>query len=139
MVPNSKGDDMSANGGNGYVTGTARTILRAEGLVIFLSATAAFFLDGGAWWLYIVLFLAPDLSFLAYTAGTKSGALAYNTLHSYVLPLLLALVGWSSGTGWALHVALIWLAHIGIDRILAYGLKYPTAFGHTHFGPVGKG
>jgi hypothetical protein len=129
---------MSANGGNGYVTGTTRMILRAEGLVVFLVATTAFFLDSGAWWLYLVLFLAPDLSFLAYAAGTKLGALAYNTLHAYILPLLLALVGWSLGTDWALHVALIWLAHIGIDRVLGYGLKYPTAFGHTHLGPIGK-
>lgn len=129
---------MSANGGNGYATGMARTILRAEGLTVFLAATTAFFLDGGAWWLYLVLFLAPDLSFLAYAAGARSGAVAYNTLHAYVLPLLLALAGWSLGSDWALHVALVWLAHIGIDRFLGYGLKYPTAFGHTHLGPVGK-
>ena len=35
-------------------------------------------------------------------------------------------------------LALIWVAHIGFDRMLGYGLKYPTAFGHTHLGVVGK-
>ncbi|GLQ58188.1 DUF4260 family protein [Devosia nitrariae] len=108
---------MSANGGNGYVTGMAREIVRAEGLAVFLAATIGFFFDGGAWWLYLVLFLAPDLSFLAYAAGTRLGAVAYNVFHSYALPVLLALAGWSLGSD---------------------GLKYPTAFGHTHLGPVGR-
>lgn len=129
---------MNGNGGNGFVTGTARTTLRAEGLAVFIAATLAYFLDSGAWWLYLVLFLAPDLSFLAYGAGTRIGAAAYNAVHSYVLPLVLALAGWWLGQDLALHIALIWLAHIGIDRAIGYGLKYPTAFGHTHLGPVGK-
>jgi len=29
---------------------------------------------------------------------------------------------------------LIWTAHIGLDQLLGYGLKYPTAFGDTHLG-----
>ncbi|HEY2386937.1 MAG TPA: DUF4260 family protein, partial [Candidatus Binatia bacterium] len=33
--------------------------------------------------------------------------------------------------------ALIWLAHIGMDRLLGYGLKYPTSFHHTHLGRIG--
>jgi len=125
---------MSGNGGNGFVTGEARAILRVEGLAVFAVATIAYFADGGAWWLYLVLFLAPDLSFLAYAAGARIGAAAYNAVHSYVLPLLLVLAGLWLGQ----DIALIWLAHIGIDRSLGYGLKYPTAFGHTHLGPVGK-
>jgi len=129
---------MSENGGNGFVTGGPRTILRAEGLAVFAAATIAYVLDGGAWWLYLVLFLAPDLSFLAYAAGTRIGAAAYNAVHAYVLPLLLALAGWWLGKDLALHIALVWLAHIGIDRTLGYGLKYASAFGHTHLGPVGK-
>jgi len=32
--------------------------------------------------------------------------------------------------------ALIWLAHIGIDRALGYGLKYPTFFRDTHLQHV---
>jgi hypothetical protein len=34
------------------------------------------------------------------------------------------------------QLALIWSAHIGIDRLLGYGLKYPTAFKETHLGRV---
>jgi hypothetical protein len=29
---------------------------------------------------------------------------------------------------------LIWTAHIGFDRALGIGLKYPTGFGDTHLG-----
>jgi hypothetical protein len=35
-------------------------------------------------------------------------------------------------------IALIWLAHVGFDRALGYGLKYATAFGDTHLGRIGK-
>jgi hypothetical protein len=34
-------------------------------------------------------------------------------------------------------LALIWLAHIGIDRALGYGLKYASGFGFTHLGRIG--
>ena len=36
----------------------------------------------------------------------------------------------------ALAVGLVWLAHIGIDRALGYGLKYPTHFEDTHLQRV---
>jgi hypothetical protein len=36
----------------------------------------------------------------------------------------------------ALQLALIWLAHIGADRALGYGLKYPTRFQDTHLQRV---
>jgi hypothetical protein len=35
-------------------------------------------------------------------------------------------------------LALIWAAHVGFDRMLGYGLKYPTAFGDTHMGRIGR-
>jgi hypothetical protein len=31
---------------------------------------------------------------------------------------------------------LIWIAHIGLDRAIGYGLKYPTGFRDTHLGKV---
>jgi len=33
-------------------------------------------------------------------------------------------------------VGLIWLVHIGADRLLGYGLKYPTGFKDTHLQRV---
>jgi hypothetical protein len=32
---------------------------------------------------------------------------------------------------------MIWLAHIGIDRALGYGLKYSSGFPFTHLGRIG--
>ena len=32
--------------------------------------------------------------------------------------------------------ALIWLAHIGVDRMLGYRLEYPSAFKDTHLQRV---
>jgi Domain of unknown function (DUF4260) len=36
----------------------------------------------------------------------------------------------------AMAVALIWFAHIGMDRTVGYGLKYPTSFKDTHLQRV---
>ena len=33
----------------------------------------------------------------------------------------------------------ILVAHAGMDRLAGYGLKYPTAFGDTHLGWIGRG
>jgi hypothetical protein len=30
----------------------------------------------------------------------------------------------------------VWFAHIGMDRLLGYGLKYPTDFKDTHLQRV---
>ena len=99
---------------------------------MFAAATALYFHDDHAWWLYVVLALAPDLSMLGYAAGTRVGALAYNTVHTYALPVTFAAAGELAGAGGLVAVNLIWIAHIGADRALGYGLKYPTDFKDTH-------
>ncbi|NMM27217.1 MAG: DUF4260 domain-containing protein, partial [Glaciimonas sp.] len=35
-------------------------------------------------------------------------------------------------------LALIWFVHIGVDRMLGYGLKYPEGFKVTHLGTIGN-
>jgi hypothetical protein len=35
-----------------------------------------------------------------------------------------------------LAFALIWLAHIGFDRMLGFGLKYHNGFKDTHLNPA---
>lgn len=84
-----------------------------------------------------MLILAPDLSMLGYLLGSRAGALTYNVAHTTVLPLALGVVGAFSGWPVVVALALIWLAHVGIDRMLGYGLKYPDRFGHTHLGSIG--
>lgn len=74
---------------------------------------------------------------LGYLAGPRPGALAYNLAHSHVVPALVGGAGFAAGNEAALAVALVWVAHIGFDRALGYGLKYPTGFTATHLGAIG--
>jgi hypothetical protein len=120
------------------VIGQPRLILRVEGAALFVAAIYAYSLTAVSWWLFLILFLAPDLSFAAYLINARAGALAYNAVHSTVGPLLLSLYGLAGGSPIVLAIALIWAAHTGFDRALGYGLKYPGAFTDTHLGHIGK-
>ena len=122
----------------GAVTGGVRILLRLEGLVLFAGMTALYAAGGGSWTVYLLLFLVPDLSFLAYLSDAKFGALAYNAAHSYMAPVTLMTLGFGLASPLTLSIALIWLAHIGIDRALGYGLKYSAGFGFTHLGRIGR-
>lgn len=109
------------------------TYLRLEGGGVFVLSIIAYLLIGGPGWLWFLILL-PDLAFFAYRFGPRSGARVYNLAHTYLVPLLLGLLGWLTGLPALYSVALIWTAHISADRLLGYGLKYPTAFGDTHLG-----
>ena len=122
----------------GTVSGGLRTLLRLEGLTLFASMTLLYAVWGGSWWIYALLFLAPDLGFLGYLAGPKVGAIAYNAMHSYMAPMAMMTVGFGFAPPLVLSIAIIWLAHIGFDRALGYGLKYSAGFGFTHLGRIGK-
>ncbi len=122
----------------GTVSGGLRTLLRLEGLTLFAGMTLLYAVWGGSWWIYAILFLVPDLSFAAYLAGPRAGAIVYNAAHSYMAPMALMVIGLGMSSPPMRSIALIWLAHIGIDRALGYGLKYATGFGYTHLGRIGK-
>jgi|SRR5277367_2180442 len=112
-----------------------RPLLHLEGAAVFALSLLAYHWSHGSWPLFAVLFLVPDVSLLGYLADARWGAITYNALHTYVGPL--ALGGYSVGThhpGMFL-LALIWSAHIGMDRMLGFGLKYPTRFKDTHLNP----
>jgi hypothetical protein len=113
-----------------------RLWLRLEGLAVLVLSAFLYARGSHSWLLFVVLFLAPDLSFAAYLAGPRVGAAVYNALHSYVGPLVLAALFLAAGRPPVL--SLIWAAHIGFDRLLGYGLKYPTDFGDTHLGAIGR-
>mgnify|MGYP000016933270 CR=1 FL=1 len=109
-----------------------RFLLRLEGALVLLAAVGAYAAAGLSWWLFAGLLLAPDVVLLGYGAGPRIGAAVYNAGHTYAVPLLLG--GAALGLGHTLlgGVALIWAAHIGMDRALGYGLKLPTGFHDTH-------
>ena len=124
--------------GPGAATGGVRTLLRLEGLTLFAGMTLLYGVWDGSWWIYALLFLAPDISFAGYLAGPKPGAIIYNAAHSYLAPMAIMTSGFATGSPLVLSIAMIWLAHIGFDRMLGYGLKYAEGFGFTHLGRIGK-
>ena len=121
----------------GSASGGVRDVLRLEGAAAFAAVIALYGHSGFSWLAFAFLFLAPDLSMLAYLAGPRPGALAYNLVHTYALALPLAFAGFALDSTDASAVALIWIAHIGFDRMLGYGLKYVSGFGDTHLGRIG--
>ena len=113
-------------------------IMRFEWAVVAAVAVVFYAWSGASWWLFGLLILAPDLSIFGYLGGPHIGAIAYNALHILIVPVLLLLVGYLSGHAVAIAVALIWIAHIAIDRALGYGLKLSTGFQDTHLGHIGR-
>jgi hypothetical protein len=130
--------DIAMTDPRGTVTGGVRTMLRLEGLTLFAGMTLLYAVWGGSWWIYAILFLAPDLSFVAYLADARTGAVVYNAAHSYMAPVTLMTAGFALASPLTLSIAMIWMAHIGIDRALGYGLKYFAGFGFTHLGRIGN-
>ena len=120
------------------VTGTPRLLLRLEGAVVFAASLWFYAASGAGWLLFALLLLVPDVSMLGYLGGPRLGAALYNAAHTYVAPALLAGAGALAGQPSLVAIALIWTAHIGLDRLLGYGLKYPARFQNTHLGSIGR-
>jgi Domain of unknown function (DUF4260) len=85
-----------------------------------------------SWLLFAILFLTPDLFMLGYTISPRIGSAAYNLAHTLTLPFALLLASYIQHWSFAAALALIWTSHIALDRLLGYGLKYPTYFKDTH-------
>ena len=119
------------------ITGHPKLILRLEGLVLFVASLSAFLYLKQSAWIFAGLFLVPDLSMAAYFAGPKPGAIIYNACHATIWPSLLAIYSVLFGELFAQVLASAWLAHIGLDRAIGYGLKYATDFKDTHLGRIG--
>ena len=117
---------------------SVRAILRLEGAAALAAAVALYAHAGFSWPLFALFILAPDLAMLAYLIGPRAGAAAYNLAHTYALSVPLALAGYWLASPIALALGLIWTAHIGMDRMLGYGLKYASGFADTHLGRIGR-
>ncbi|HEY8598433.1 MAG TPA: DUF4260 family protein [Thermomicrobiales bacterium] len=98
-------------------------LLRLEGAAIFATAVLCYRHLGASWVLFAVLLLFPDLGALGYLAGERLGLACYNSTHTLIAPASLALLGLLTGGSLVLALAAIWLAHIGMDRLVGYGLK----------------
>jgi Domain of unknown function (DUF4260) len=111
-------------------------LLHIEGAAVLLAAGVFYHQLHASWLWFAVLFLTPDLFMLGYLTNKKVGAAVYNLGHTYTVPLLLLSVLWLLWQASYVWISLIWLAHLGFDRMLGYGLKYETAFKDTHFQRV---
>ncbi len=130
--------EMTTTNATGAASGGVKILLRLEGLTLFAGMTLLYAVWGGSWWIYAFLFLVPDLSFAAYLADPKTGAIVYNAAHSYMAPVALMTTSFALASPLWLSIAMIWMAHIGIDRALGYGLKYWAGFAFTHLGRIGR-
>jgi len=107
-------------------------LLRIEEAALLLITLFAYQHLHYSWLLFAVLFLTPDLFMLGYLVNPRIGAATYNLAHTLTLPFALLFISYIEHWHLALAIALIWTAHIAIDRLLGYGLKYPTYFKDTH-------
>ena len=113
-----------------------RYLLHGEGAVAAVAALALYFHDDHSWFLLLALVLAPDLAMIGFAFSQRVGTAAYNATHTYIWPVGLAAIGALVDADAAVAVGLIWITHIGIDRVLGYGLKYPSGFKDTHLQRV---
>jgi hypothetical protein len=108
------------------------TLLHVEEAALLLLTLFAYHHLDASWLLFAILFLTPDLSMLGYLINPLIGAATYNLAHTLTLPFGLLLTGYIEHWSLTTAIAIIWTAHIAFDRLLGYGLKYPTFFKDTH-------
>src|SRR5207237_3131394 len=107
--------DTASADASGAVTGGVRTVLRLEGLALFIGMTLLYYIWDGDWWIYAILFFMPDLSVAVYLSGPRFGAFIYNTAYSYLAPVAIMTGGFASVYPILLSIAMFWLAHLDYD------------------------
>jgi hypothetical protein len=112
-----------------------KTILRFEGVLFFILSTVAYWYFGFKIWIFISLFFVPDISILAYRFKLENANNYYNFAHTYFIPVFLVLISYIVGINWLFMISLIWISHIGFDRMLGFGLKI-SSFKDTHLGRI---
>lgn len=111
-------------------------LLRLEGAAVLIGAVVLYWNLEASWLLFALLLFAPDLAMLGYLGGQRTGAAIYNLGHTSLLAIVLVVAGVLAEQSGMAAVGLIWLAHIGMDRMIGYGLKYPGGFKETHLARV---
>ena len=113
-----------------------RLLLQLEGAAVLIVSLLFYHWNQGSWLQFALLILVPDLSMLGFAANIRVGAITYNAVHTYVGPLCWLVYSFASHRPAAVSLSLIWIAHIGFDRMIGVGLKYPTRFNDTHLNPA---
>jgi len=113
-----------------------RLFLHLEGLALLASAIVIYSNQHFSWGAFALYLLAPDLAIIVYAINQRAGQIVYNFAHTIIFPLALAIFSVLNTNSLGLQIALIWLAHIGMDRTVGYGFKYPGSFKETHFSRI---
>lgn len=117
-----------------------KIIIRLENLSILLIACGLYislngeniYLSFERWYLIILVWISFDLSMFGYLINKKIGSVIYNLVHNYVLAVVIIGIGINIMNLNMVSVGTILLIHISLDRLLGFGLKYPSDFKHTH-------
>jgi Domain of unknown function (DUF4260) len=131
-------DGRSLPTSTGAVVGWPRIWLRLEGLAALVAGVAGYRAAGGDWLWLVPALLLVDLSMVGYLAGPRPGAIVYNVTHTWFTALAVLGLGLVTNVAAVALAGWVLVAHIGGDRLAGYGLKYPTAFGDTHLGRIGR-
>jgi len=103
---------------------------------MFVASTVLFAAFKGKGWVFLLFFLAPDLAMFDYLANTGVGSFMDNLVHVYATSSVTIFAGLCLKSDGLLLAGVILLGHIGADRLLGFGLKYPTAFKDTRLQRV---
>lgn len=115
-----------------------KNLLKLEEFLLFCLSLLLFSGLDYTWWMFALLFFAPDLSMLGYLANPRLGAWTYNLIHHKGLAITLYAFGYLLTVPWLMFAGTILLAHSSLDRVLGYGLKHEDAFQNTHLGRIGR-
>ena len=113
-----------------------KLLLHLEGAAVLVLSLYVYSQYQFNWVLFIALLFVPDLSMLGYLIDPVAGAMIYNAFHNYTIVIFTIAIGLLVPNPAVLSVAIIWLAHIGMDRLCGFGLKYSTGFKDTHLNRV---
>lgn len=111
---------------------TVRFWLYAEGAAALVAAGILYDRLGGNWLFAIPLLLLPDLSMVGYLGDPRLGSLIYNLFHNWVIGLAVLGVGVWLANDAVLLAGTVLFGHVGMDRLVGYGLKHTSGFKDTH-------
>jgi hypothetical protein len=122
----------SLRAGEPALLDTVRPWLRLEGLAALVLGVALYVRLGGDWLWLVPLLVAADLSLVGYLGGPRLGSVIYNLGHNWVIGLAaLGLGAWLAIPVLQLVGAML-IAHVGMDRVIGFGLRHPDDEKRTH-------
>jgi len=115
-----------------------KNILKLEEAAMFVLSLYALNLLHVNWWVYLLVLIAPDISFIGYAAGNKVGAVCYNLFHHKGIAIAIFLAGFILKGEWPEIIGILLFGHSSMDRMFGYGLKLNEGFKYTHLGLIGR-